>query len=651
MKKDTFEELVVVKRSGQRVNFNNYKIAVAIKNAFDNEGSNYDEKNINKVYEDVLKFIEINYQNRKTINVEDIQDIIENKLKDFKYEKVFRAFNEYRAKRALSRKAFTIKAQHKFVKAIEKIASDNSLTEDYLKPNEILLKYGKTVVSGLTESYLVDNKFLRAHAEGNIYINDLENFPLGIIRGAHPNFKNYLEIKNSINNVTAEIINLQSEVGESINIPGLDYFFEGWLVRQYKYYYREFIINYAKITGFDKYLNLKKIMDLIDREVIITPKTHDFKAFILNDQTQRIFNLAYQDTINKITEILEWKLQKLITNLQTMKTKISISFGTNDSFAGTLINQSLLEVIEALPAFQSPTIIFKIKAGISEKYYEKVIDLIVKGKKIAIAFTENSYNKANHEVEYFADGIRIFENINTNTKTSIGRMVISETAINMSRLALKYHGQPIKEFYQELDEVLELVKNELLLAFEMIGNKNKNNYSVLFNDNILDDEKLDNQGKIRKVIKNGNLNIALVGLKECAILLAKNETKELVIVNELLNYLNKKCREFTNETKLNFVLCEPDDQEVRKELMALDKAIYGEIKNITNKNCYELISDLSSLKDDYGALGKIQKLFNGGNKLKIVLPKSVTDKKIKNIFKELISADIGFVTFEQKEGS
>ena len=86
MKKDLFDELIVVKRSGQRVNFNNYKIAVAIKNAFDNILDIYTEKDINIIYESVLLYIENNYMDRKTINVEDIQDIIENILKDNGYK-------------------------------------------------------------------------------------------------------------------------------------------------------------------------------------------------------------------------------------------------------------------------------------------------------------------------------------------------------------------------------------------------------------------------------------------------------------------------------------------------------------------------------------------------------------------------------------
>ena len=106
MVEDTFEELVVVKRSGQRVNFNGTKIAVAIKSAFDEVEMDYSEKDVNKVYSDVLEYISLSYSDRKTINVEDIQDIIEEKLKSNNYIVVYEAFNSYRLQRAVSREVF-----------------------------------------------------------------------------------------------------------------------------------------------------------------------------------------------------------------------------------------------------------------------------------------------------------------------------------------------------------------------------------------------------------------------------------------------------------------------------------------------------------------------------------------------------------------
>ena len=124
MEDHIFDDLVVVKRSGQRVELNGLKIAVDIKKAFDATGS-YKEYDVNKVYTDTLNYIKNNYKDRKTISVEDIQDIIEKILNSSKYQNVYMEFSQYRLRRAESRKAFSIKQQHKFVKAIEQFDSIN----------------------------------------------------------------------------------------------------------------------------------------------------------------------------------------------------------------------------------------------------------------------------------------------------------------------------------------------------------------------------------------------------------------------------------------------------------------------------------------------------------------------------------------------
>ena len=127
-------ELVVVKRSGQRVSFNGTKVALAIKKGFDSVYEEYDEKEVNKVYEKVLKHIEKNYQDRKTIGVEEIQDIIEEILKKCN-EEVYKSFSDYRERRAASRDAFVVKQQHKFVKAIESLGLKSAKEENSKREN------------------------------------------------------------------------------------------------------------------------------------------------------------------------------------------------------------------------------------------------------------------------------------------------------------------------------------------------------------------------------------------------------------------------------------------------------------------------------------------------------------------------------------
>ena len=127
---DIFATLQVVKRNGKKVEFNPTKIAFAIKKGFDDviektmdeeTGiAKYSEKDMQKVYHDVLGRIETDYQDKDKIKIEEIQDLIETSLKANKYVDVYESFSSYRERRAQSREAFTEdKRSHKFLKTLE----------------------------------------------------------------------------------------------------------------------------------------------------------------------------------------------------------------------------------------------------------------------------------------------------------------------------------------------------------------------------------------------------------------------------------------------------------------------------------------------------------------------------------------------------
>lgn len=648
MQKDVFDELVVVKRSGQRVNFNSYKIAVAIKNAFDSVYDNSEETKINKIYENVLKYIEINYANRKTINVEDIQDIIESKLEESNFKEVYNAFSEYRKKRAASRKIFTQKQQHKFLKAIEKINDDNILLNDNsCKIKDIVKNYGLMVVNEITKSYIIDNKFLREHEEGNIYINDMCDFSLGRLSNTHINLNNFLE-NNSFENVVYKLKDLSTEISGEINVPSLDKLLENYSIKKFKLLYIEYLSNYLKVSGFDKYINLKKIIELINKEKDITFDMSNYSIYMLSEQVENIFDSAYKDAYEKCKSDLYYNLKKMFEDLSMFNKSYSFSFGTNDSSIGNCINKTLLEVLNELGRLNNVIVIFKLNED-NASYMSEICSLIINNKNVMVSNNKTSYNKGNNEVEYFSDGVRIYENNNEDVSSSEGRMVVALTNINFARLGLEFENDNIKNFYNKLDFIVEIVKSELLLSFETIGNKNKDNYEFVFNNNIMSDDRLERGQKIRKIIKNGNLLIGLIGLNECVQLLEKDSTKQYELLKGILKFLNKKCMIFREETKLNFYLYEPYKSAASKELIALDKSIYGNRKELKNKCMYDLISNLPEIKNNYSLIGEIQKLVSGGSILEIKVNKNMTVNKLEELIFNIFDSDVGFLKFITKD--
>jgi len=651
---ELLNDLIVVKRSGQRVGFNSAKIAIAIKKAFDQVAPNNSEKQVNKVYEDVLLYINNNYIDRKTINVEDIQDIIETKLKDNRFREVYQAFSDYRIRRAASRKAFGLKQQHKFAKAIERIVNDNrenKYAND--KPNDILLDFGKTVSCEYTKTYVLDNKLVRAHEEGSIYIHNLDYFNLGKLSSTHLILNNNVE-EDFFAKFISTLTLAKDEIDGEIAIDSIDNLLLPMVIKKFKDKFKDVLNNYLKVTDYLDYINIKKVEELIDKENSIYFDIDLFSQYILNDKVSGIFRQAYDDSMDVVLKLLSTLLKNLLTTLNDNhqeNKKYSISIGTNNSFEGLIINNCYLDVIGKLDKLCNVSTIFNVKKDNDIELINKASMLIIDDKNISFAFVDSAYNKSGDiHAEYFSDGKRIFENPIYEEKCTTGRMIVSSVSINMGRLGFKYENKNINDFYLELDELLDVSKNCLVTIFETIGDKSKDNYRVIFNNNILDDDKLEPGQKIRKTIKKGVLNLELAGLLECVLLLEKDSTKQKRLLENILKYVKEKCEKYTASSKLNFVVSETTKHRPLRKLMELDKAIYGIRKGINDKNYYERIEKLFNYKkdieEDFKYISKYQKLLSGGNLVKISLSKSTKAKDILEMIQIAIKNDVGFIKFE-----
>lgn len=641
-------DLVVVKRSGQRVSFNGTKIAIAIKKAFDNVDVDISLKKVNKVYEDVLCYIKNNYATRKTINVEDIQDIIETKLKENKFYDVYQAFSDYRIKRAASRKAFSIKQQHKFVRAIERIINENKSVIG--KPNDILLDFGKTISCEYTKAYVLDNKFVRAHDDGSIYIHNLDYFNLGNLSSTHLKFDNVIN-NNFPLDLIQMAINAKSEIDGEITLSKFDYILVPELISRFKSELKNAIEAYLNIEGFCEYVDVSKIEELIDKENTLNINIGVFDSILLNKRVRELIVLAYNASYKKTIEWLSAGIKQLLlhlnNNFQENK-KYSISLGTNDSYEGNLINNCYVKQLLEVDYLENLTTIFKIRKNNNMELYNKIVETIESGKNVALSFVESSYNDdAENEVEYFSNGRRIFENELYDSRSSIGRMIVASVSVNMGRLGFEYKNKNLKDFYLEFDGMLELAKNVLLSIFENMGNKYKENYRFVFNNNILDDDKLENGQKIRKILKKGALNIELVGLFECVINLEEDLAKQKELLLKILKFANEKVSKFIDESRLNFIISETSKSRPLKKLMDLDKAIYGIKKGVSDKPNYSRIDRLFNYKDDinndFKYIGKYQKMLSGGCLIEIELPKNISCNKISDMINLAIDSDIGFL--------
>lgn len=630
----SFEDLIVVKRSGQRVEFNSLKIAVAIKNAFDSTPSNYSNNDINKVYDDTLSYIYNNYKDRKTINVEDIQDVIELTLKRDSYNDIYDSFSGYRLRRSESRKSFSVKQQHKFVKAIEKIGCVD--ISNY-KVGENLEKFGSIISSEYTKSYILDNKYVRAFEEGKIYIHNFLYFHLGYFSNTSLDIRKLADKDEFLFDILNILVRSKEEVKGEVSINGFDDILSKYYVDKFKKIFIKKLVDTLSLLGFIDLVNIKKIEDRIFKELSVVIILDNYRDLFVNDVLFNILENIYDMSIMEVFDYMLLNIKKILMLLNDSYREnnfYSISIGNNKTYEGNIIKNIILDLIDEMDYLENICIVYKV-CELSD--IDKIVKLIYEGKNMKLNILDKENNN-NYDVEYFSDGTRIYENIYSDS-ISIGRMNVANTSINMARLGF-IHKSLNKEFYNGLDNLIEFTKNELLIVYENMGNKIKNNYNYLFDGNIFDDEKLDYGQKIRKVIKNGTLNINLVGLYECALMIDKDKTREIML--KIIKYINKKIILLSIDNKLNFTLSAIVN-DASYELMDLDKAIYGVIKGINDNDFYRNVMVDCSIEE----LNLYQKMFNGGCILEIKLKDKFSLEKIRESIIELVDNYVGIVYIKE----
>lgn len=591
------ENLVVVKRSGQRVAFNSVKIAIAIKHAFDSDDEEANnEKKINKVYNQVLDYIISVYEARKTINVEDIQDIIENTLKKCGFNEVYQRFNEYRLQRAASREAFSVKEQHKFVKAVEKIGL-NAKNYQENKPIDLMLNFGKTVSQEFARAYLIESKYNRAHEEGRIYIEDIKSYALKTTASSiiDLSFIKGVDITEATLKIIDAVNNFKEEQYGEQTILEIDSIYQSIMIYEFKQEFISSLEMFFKVCGLLEFIDIDSLKTKVLEEKTMKLDVDNYIDFLKSERSREIFNEVYDISIENILKKLEENITKLLKyfNEKTYKiasNKVNISLSASNCYESNIFKEIYFKVLNKI---KNKTITTICKVG----DYNYLIDELYNRLDLIVLFLDN--NIYTDTIDTLSNSLLINKNVN-GEDTARGKIKLSTVTINIARLGLKYNIDNLASFYEELDDVLELSKNALLQRYELQASLYKESYSYILNNNILYDSwKLEDKKRVRKVLRNGTLNISFSGLMEACISLLNNsdEKKILDLGLDIVKFMNERIEKYINDLKLNFVLSEESNNRVNKHLLTLDKTMYGNL-DILKKDSYGNISNYINKLDN-----------------------------------------------------
>ena len=163
----------VIKRDGSAVDFDKTKIITAI-----NKANTEVRKKERATKEDIDSIIEfIISQNKRRMLVEDIQDIIEEKLMECEKYELAKRYIVYRYNRALVRKANT--TDESILKLIRN--ENKELAEENSNKNTVIASTQRDYIAGevsrdLTRRVLLPEKITKANEEGVLHFHDADYF-------------------------------------------------------------------------------------------------------------------------------------------------------------------------------------------------------------------------------------------------------------------------------------------------------------------------------------------------------------------------------------------------------------------------------------------------------------------------------------------
>ena len=610
----------------------------------------YSEKDMQKVFQAVINRIAKEYKDEDKIKIEEIQDMIEDEMTKKGYAEVSQSFKEYRERRAQSREMFfDDKKKHKFLKTLEGLGLKSAHEDDTKRENAnvdgdtamgTMLQYGSTVSKEFAKAYLMKKKFADAHDDGDIHIHDLDFMPMGTTTcmqiDLNKLFKNgfstghgHLRAPKDIMSYTAlAAIAIQSNQNDQHggqSIPAFDFYMAPGVLLTFKKQLKQTLSDLLDYAGFDTFVNMNILVREIDKLDTIGVKKEYFDKFIKENETlERLFEMAIDKALKKTNRITYQAMEAFVHNLNTMHSRAgaqvpfsSINFGTDTSLEGRMVIENYLLAVEAglghseTPIF--PISIFKVKEGINYNEKDPNYDLFKLACRVSAKrlFPNFSFIDAPFNIPYYKPGDYATEVAYMGCRTRVlankadpdrsvvpGRGNLSFTSINLPRLGLK-HGIALKQrdkadldgFFEELDELLELVKDQLLERFEIQCNKRIYNFPFLLGQGVwMDSEKLKPNDRLRKILKHGTLSIGFIGLAECLKALIGEHHGESEKAQKLglkiIGHMREKCDEYSEKYNLNFTCLATPAEGLSGRFINIDKAIYGKVKGVTDRNYY-----------------------------------------------------------------
>ena len=515
-------------------------------------------------------------------NVEQIQDLVEEKLIEHGYAKTAKAYILYRAEHTKVRKTeadlVNIYRELTFTSAADADIKRENANIDADTSMGTMLKYGSEGANYFVDNYILPKDIAAAHINGDIHIHDKDFYMLtetccqiDLVKLFHDGFSTghgFIRQPKSIATYASlaciAIQANQNEMHGGQAVPNFDYAMaEGVACTFRKEYYdavqRYFWLEYdcenvlgepfrnALKTAMPERINMSNI-DSYEEAFVqwVMKEGAGWMEVVPKEEDIRRCHKTSIRIAMKETDLATYQaMESLVHNLNPMNSKAgaqvpfsSINYGTCTSPEARMAMKNLLKVTDVgLGNGETaifPVQIFKVKEGINYNPGDPNYDLFRLAIKVSakrlfpnFSFIDAPFNLPyykegdyNTEVAYMGCRTRVMGNHYDPTKeVTCGRGNLSFTSINLPRLGILAKGD-MDVFYKTLDKRLALCCRQLLHRFEIQKKKTVKNYPFLMGQGIwIDSEKLNINDQVGEVLKNGTLSVGFIGLAETLVAL------------------------------------------------------------------------------------------------------------------------------------
>ena len=614
----------IIKRDGRAVDYDREKIKLAIEKA--NKEVRPKERASKEEIIDVINYIE--ELGKKRMLVEDIQDIIEEKLMEIGKYELSKKYIVYRYTRALVRKQNTTDES-----ILGLIRNENKeLAEENSNKNTMLASTQRDYIAGevsrdLTKRLLLPDKIVKADEDGVLHFHDADYFVQPIFNCCLINIADMLEKGTVMNGklietpksfqvactVTTQIIAAVASNqygGQSVDLIHLG----KYLRKTYNKFKKEM---QEKYDG--------KIPEKAIEEIVQDRLKAELKAGVQTIQYQ----------INTL----------MTTNGQSPFVTLFLHLEKDDPYIkenAMIIEEVLRQREEGIknekgvyvtPAFPKLVYVLDEFNNLTGGEYDYLTKLAVKcsAKRMYPDYISAKKMRENYEGNVFSPmGCRSFlspwKDADGNYQFE-GRFNQGVVSINLPQVGIVAEGDEEK-FWKELDERLELCKEALMCRhYALLGTKSDISpihwqYGAI--------ARLEKGETIDKLLYGGYSTISLgyIGLYEVTKLMTgESQTTEKghAFAVKLMKRLREATDQWKKETNIGFALYGTPAESLCYKFARIDKEKFGTIKDITDKGYYtnSYHVDVREKIDAFDKLtfeSEFQKISSGGSISYIEIP-------------------------------